>query len=159
MWTWIMDELQKIVKALPLHKEYASIEKDDVVQNVVRMLLDNPNLAKDIYDNKKVGVLYVIARREIYDNEAEFYFENKMELSRFQRIRNVCEEYGIEPIPENAYKIFALLEDKNNNFTISGIASLLSRIPVERGALVPINRGLLLTNRDCGGLFDENGIR
>lgn len=136
MWTWIMNELQKAVKALPLNKQVVSVEKDDIVQNVALTLLNNPDLAKNIYENKRVGVLYAIAKREIYDNEGTFYFENKMELSRFQRIMAVCKKYDIVPIPENAYKISALLENRHNNFTISGIVSLLSRVPTEGGDLI-----------------------
>lgn len=138
MWTWIMNELQKAVKALPLKKQIISVEKDDIIQNVALTLLNNPDLAKDIYENKKVGVLYAIAKREIYGNEGKLYFENKMELSRFQRIMSVCKKYEIAPIPENAYKISALLENSHNNFTISGIVSILSRVPTEDGGSIPM---------------------
>lgn len=141
MWHWIMDELQKAVNGLRFNKQYIDVERDDIVQNVAITLLNNPELAKDIYDNKKVGTLYVIVKREIYNNEAKFYFENKMELSRFQRIIAVCEKHGIKPIPENAYKISAILETGNNNFTISGVESLLSRIPTDfdKHIFVPVD--------------------
>lgn len=137
VWMWIMDELRKAVKALPLSKRFVDVEKDDIMQNVALILLNDSKLAKDIYDNKKVGALYTIVRREIYNNEATFFFENKMDFCRFQRIMAVCEKYGIQPILENAYKISALLETGNNNFTISGVASLLARVPSDLKLSVP----------------------
>ena len=138
-----MEELQKAVKGLRFNKQYISVERDDIVQNVALILLNDLEMAKDIYENKKIGTLYVIVKREIYNNEAKFYFDNKMELSRFQRILAVCEKYDIKPVPENAYKISAILETGNNNFTVSGVESLLSRIPPDFEKLVPfsINTG------------------
>lgn len=140
MWAWIMDELQKAVKALPINSALVNIDEDDIVQNVVLQLFNAPDLAKDIYDNHKIGLLYTIVKREIYGNygrESKMVFENKMELSRFQRIIAVCKKYNIAPKPENAYKIFALLEDGSNNFTIAGIVNLLTNAPIEDGALIP----------------------
>ena len=126
MWNWILNELQKAVKVLHLNKNITGVSEDDIVSNVVVYLNEHKDIATDIYENKKVGYLYTLVRSEIYNQKAKMLFNNKMELSRYQRIIKVCEQYGIEPIPANAYKISALLEDNYNNFTISGVISILS---------------------------------
>lgn len=133
MWEWLLKEIQRAVRALPLNVTGA--DRDDVVGNVSLLLCKNYALAKDIYENKKVGVIYQIAKREIYDIRSKMFFDSKMELSRYQRIIALCNNYNIEPKPDNAYKIAALM-DKNNstNFTISGIITLLT-------ANTPLNSG------------------
>lgn len=127
MWDWLMEELQKATKALHTKKELVDVDNDDIIQNILLMLLDNQELAQDIYAKRNVGVLYTIVRRELYAEEAvALYFDNKMDLSRFQRIIEACEEYNIEPKSQNAYKVAALLGDDHNNFTITTVTRLLS---------------------------------
>lgn len=134
MWNWIFSETQKAVKALPFGKnvEYATAsDKDDLVSSVITYLIENPKLAKDIYKNKKIGVLYQLARYEVFEKEREMCCaKNKWELSRYKKIAGVCEKYDIEPIPKNAYKISALLEDKAPDYNISGVAALLAVFPL-----------------------------
>jgi len=132
MWEWLLAELQKAVKALPLRVE--GVDKDDIVSNVALLLFENNELATDIYKHKKSALLYKLLKREIYEVKSKRFFDNKMDMSRYQRIIDVCDEYGIEPIPENAYKIVALIDNNSGNFTISGVITLLSEnIPLKHG--------------------------
>lgn len=132
MWEWLLAELQKAVKALPLRVE--GVDKDDIVSNVALLLFENNELATDIYKHKKSVLLYKLLKREIYEVKSKRFFDNKMNMSRYQRIIDVCDEYGIEPIPENAYKIVALIDNNSGNFTISGVITLLSEdIPLKHG--------------------------
>lgn len=134
MWEWILSELRKVVKALPLNDCIVGIEKDDIVSLVTVSLCQNPDMAKRIYENKEIGLLYTLAKKEIYNQRGKMFFENKQEFSRFQRIMAVCEKYDIEPVPSNAYKISAILENGFANFTISGVITLLSQdCPIQYG--------------------------
>lgn len=126
MWAWILKELQKSVRALSLNSAAIGVEKEDIVSLVIIKLCQNEALAKDIYDNKKKGYLYRLIKQEIYEQSSKDFFDNRMQLSRYQRIIAVCEKYNIEPRPENAYKISALLDNSYADFTILGIMTLLS---------------------------------
>lgn len=136
MWSWILTELKKASRALPLSKNIVAVDRDDIVSNVMLYLLSRPEVAEDIYNRKQIGSLYQLAKFEIYNQNSKMFFDNKMELSRYQRIMAVCQKYNIEPIPENAYKISALLENGNANFTISCVIALLS-------ADIPMNYGYI----------------
>ena len=134
MWEWIITELRKIVKILPLSNCVTGIEKDDIISIVLVYLFQNKSIAKKIYENKEIGLLYTIAKKEIYNQRGKLFFDNKQDFSRFQRIMAACEKYGIEPKVENAYKIAVVLEDEFANFTISGVVSLLSQnCPIQYG--------------------------
>lgn len=134
MWEWIMNELRKVVKALPLNDSIIGVEKDDIVSIVIMYLCQNTDVAKRIYENKEIGFLYTLAKKEIYNQKGKMFFENKQEFSRFQRIMAVCERHGIEPEAKNAYKISALLENGFANFTISRVVTLLSQdCPIQHG--------------------------
>jgi hypothetical protein len=128
MWEWLLNELQKAVKALKVNSSITSVDEDDIVSIVAIYLFQNKTLATKIYNDKNIGLLYKLVRHEIYEQKSKMFFENKMELSWYQRIIAVCEKYDIEPVPANAYKISALLEDTttSKNFSIAGIVDLLS---------------------------------
>lgn len=65
---------------------------------------------------------------ELYEmNTSSKGFDNKMAFSRYLRIIETCTKYKIDPIPDNAYKISAILNDANSNFSISGVYSLLKQ--------------------------------
>ncbi len=136
MWNWILIELKKAVKAIHLNKNITGVDEDDIVSNVAVYLCLHQDIATEIYTDKKIGYLYKLVKTEIYEQKSKMLFSSKIELSRYQRIIAVCEKYGIEPIPANAYKISALLENGSANFTISGVIALLS-------ADSPVNHGYI----------------
>lgn len=124
--------MTRAVRSIPLTKDIASIEKDDVISNVCLYLCEHQDVAKDIYEGKKASSLYQLAKFEIYELRSKMFFNNKAELSQYQRIMAVCEQYRIDPIQKNAYKIAAILNDRN--FSISGVAALLSNdTPLHKG--------------------------
>lgn len=126
MWQWILENLTRAVKSIPLSNNIvALVGKDDIVSNVCLYLCEHQDVAKEIYENKKVPYLYTLAKREVYEQQSKMFFDNKVELSRYQRIIAVCEKYGIEPKVENAYKISAILDDQSN-FSITGVMAILS---------------------------------
>ncbi len=121
-----MDELQKIANSLKVNRTIISVGEDDIVSEVILYLLQNQDIAEDIYRNKKRGFLYHLDKKEIFNQRGKMFFKNKMEFSWWQRVRDVCEAHNIDMRPENAYKISAILEETSPNFNISGVISLLS---------------------------------
>ncbi len=152
MWAWILDELRKIVYSLKVNRTITSVDEDDIISEIVLYLCQNQNVAEDIYNNKKISFLYSLARKEIYNQQGQQFFNNKMEFSWWQRIKDVCEKYEIEMRPENAYKISAILEETSPNFNISGIINLLS-------ADNPLNNGYASkeTRLDESMLYPDSG--
>lgn len=134
MWAWILSELQKAVTALPMDSAITGIDKDDIVSIVILYLCEDQKLAVEIYKNQKIGLLYQLVKCELYEQKSRMFFNNKMELTNYNRIMDVCQKYNIEAKKENAYKISALLEDTTANLNITGVISLLSmRIPLNNG--------------------------
>ncbi|MCM1231608.1 MAG: hypothetical protein NC489_15935 [Ruminococcus flavefaciens] len=122
MWNWIMNELYNACKTVGVSKS-SGAETDDVVQDVCIQLLEKKEYAKEIYDGRKTWLLAKLVKAQIYESKSKLFFENKMELSRYQRIISVCDRYGIEPDPANAYKISAVMNERT--YSIAMIASLL----------------------------------
>jgi hypothetical protein len=134
MWEWLLREVQKSVKALRVNKALTNADEDEIISAVCYYLCSNQDVAKEIYEGHKIGLLYKLAREEIYEAKSKIYFDNKMDLSRYQRIKAVCEQYGIEPKPENAYKISVLMDNGSANITVPKIIALLSpNNPANRG--------------------------
>ena len=126
MWEWLMNELKKIVYSLRVNRTIVAVGEDDIVMEIMLYLWQDKDLAEEIYQNKKIGLLYHMAKKEIYECKSKQFFDNKMQFSWWQRVKEVCDKYNIEMRPENAYKVAAILEETSPNFNISGIASLLS---------------------------------
>lgn len=123
MWEWIYNELFKQMKTFK-GLNGRQIDKDDVIGNVSLYLCQHKEEACKIYKEKKKSILYQMLKHEIYAISGMRVFKDKMEYSRFQRIKKICQEYNIEIKKENAYKIFALL-DNSENFTINGIEHII----------------------------------
>ena len=121
MWQWILNSLNNAAKHLKCNRSM----KDDLVSEVTLKLCEKQELAKRIYENKEVGLLYQMLRFELYETNSKG-FDNKMAFSRYLRIVEVCTKYKIDPIPDNAYKIAAILDDATN-FPISGVYNLLKQ--------------------------------
>lgn len=135
MWQWILENLTRAVKSINLSKNIIAVDKEDIVSNVCLYLCEHQDIAKEIYEHKKIPYLYTLAKREVYEQQSKMFFDNKVELSRYQRIIAVCEKYGIEPKVENAYKISAVLDDQSN-FSITGVMIILSAdTPLHNGYL------------------------
>lgn len=131
MWEWLMQQLKSAAKSVGNYND-----KDDIIAEVLLQLLEDKNLATKIYKSKNVGILYAMLKYKQFELNSKYGFENKIALSRYLRIINCCEKYGIEPVPENAYKIVALIEDFNNNFSIEGVRDLLKFKQGKEGILI-----------------------
>ena len=99
--------------------------KDDLVSEVALKLCEKQELAKRIYENKEVGLLYQMLRFELYQTNSKG-FDNKMAFSQYLRIVDVCTKHQIDAIPDNAYKIAAIL-DNATHFPISRVYNLLKQ--------------------------------
>ena len=128
MWEWIMATLDHICQKNNVAVLSNSLEADDIKSEVCILLLKNKELAKNIYEKKDFFYLRKLVKRMIYELRAGQYFSNKEYFSRFQRIEFVCQKYGIEMSPENAYKISNMMEHENyckEEFSICHISKLL----------------------------------
>ena len=128
MWKWLLEKTERIINTcFRINRNLITLERDDIVQEVMLKLNLDSETAKKIYNEKNTKLLFTIVRSEIYEAESKSNFSNKMELSRFQRILAVCDRYGISPVPENAYKISALIDKGKNQyeFSINSVANLL----------------------------------
>lgn len=123
MWNWILDELKTACRITGVSK-HSGTEAEDVISEVCLQLIANPEYAKEIYEGKKTWLLLKLVKAQIYDSKSKLSFDNRTEFSRYQKISLVCEKYGIEPIPENAYKIEAVMD--SGSMSISTIAVILS---------------------------------
>lgn len=126
MWAWIIKELQKATRSLSLNSSVTGVDKEDIVSLVLMKLCQDEALAKDIYKNERRTYLYRLVKEEVYEQDSKAMFDNKMQFSRYKRVLAVCRKHDIEAVPENAYKISAILDNQYAGFTIPVVTSLLS---------------------------------
>ena len=128
MWEWITATLDDVCRKSDTAVLSSSLETDDIKSEVCMVLLKDKELAKNIYERKDAAYLRKLVKRTVYELRAGMYFDNKQYFSRFQRIEFVCQKYGIEMLPENAYKISHMMEHENyckEEFSIYHISKLL----------------------------------
>lgn len=124
MWEWIVTTLQKQAKPLQKMCCHMGTSADDIVSEACVELLEHKGLAERVYEKKEVSFLVSLLKRKLYEVDAKRRFNNKMDYSRYQKIMSICEEYHIEPIPENAYKIAAVTKNQHKNFGIMTIRTI-----------------------------------
>ena len=133
MWEWLTQKVTEIVKYKYKSETIRSTTRDDVVQETMMYLFQNKEYAEKIYETKCVGAVYRVVINTIYrlqsaDSTLDFRRYNLLSL-----IRKKCDEYDIEPVPKNAYRIAAIIwntteisdSTKMKACTISKIAELL----------------------------------
>lgn len=129
MWEWILATLNRAVNACNLNKaKLGYLEKDDIVSNVAYYLCQNVQLAETLYCQHNVTYLYTLVRRELYEQESKTGFANKGELCHYQKIMEVCEQYNIPAIPENAYKISTLIDSDYRYYSIAAVSNILTAV-------------------------------
>lgn len=110
MWEWLVQKVTDTVKMRYKSETIRSMTRDDVVQEVMMYLLEHKDYAEKIYEQKSVGMVYRTVINTIYALKAKVDMNlNASDSSRLSIIYQKCEEYGIEPVPENAYKIAAVI--------------------------------------------------
>lgn len=121
MWDWIMKTTKWAVRSSQISENF----KDDIVQETMLYFLKNEKAARAVFEKKEKAYIMVIVKGIIFDQTSKSSFKDKTMLTRYNRIIRVCEQYGIEPVKENAYKIAAILKD--SNYTILKIEYLFSQ--------------------------------
>lgn len=124
-WEWLLTECKKI----SLHLCERPEDADDVASDVFTCLVQDKKLAKEIYEEKKYPILYTLVKRTAYKAHSKKYYADSKDYSRFKRIIQVCDRYNIPAIPENAYKISALIADSMGEYTIQRIVQVLENTP------------------------------
>ena len=144
MWEWLAQKVTEAVNKRYTIETIRSTSRDDVVQEVMMYLFENKVYAQKIYEQKSIGMLYRTVINTLYRLKAS---ESGMDFRRnslLTIIQQKCEEYGVEPEPENAYKIAAILW---NTLEISehSKAKVYSVTEIEK---------LLRANKECGQITE-----
>lgn len=147
MWEWLAQKTTECVNKRYTIETIRSTSRDDVVQEVMMYLFENKAYAKRIYDgreNGSVGMLYRTVINTLYRLKASESGLDFRRNSLLTIIQQKCGEYGIEPEPENAYKIVAILW---NTLEISehSKAKVYSVTEIEK---------LLRTNKECSQITE-----
>lgn len=117
MWEWILQELTKQVNKI-CHGYIDEItDKEDIIAEVCEKLVAKPELAEQIYNEKKTRYLAALLVTQLYEHSSKKQFDNKIDYVRYGKIKEICEKYDIQIIPQNAYKISALLNNKELSIT------------------------------------------
>lgn len=109
MWEWLMTKTTEIVKSKYKDNNIRSYQRDDVIQEIMMYLFNDKPLAEKIYKEKSVGLLYRISKSVMFGLKSEGRFSNKKMYSKYMCVQRMCEKYNISPIPDNAYKVAAVI--------------------------------------------------
>lgn len=128
MWEWIQKTLYQQVKNIRVNKSLVgTADADDIVQNVMLHLFQNESIAEEIYKEKKIALLYTLAKKDLYKQEClELNLSNKALLYRIQTILKCCEEHNIAVSPDNAYKISIILNSSDYHYNIKNVRIILT---------------------------------
>lgn len=122
MWEWLNTAVRELVR---LYRISSSLgDRDDISQEVLMYLNKDISLAEKIFEEKNKCLLYTIIKKIIFRESAKSKGFKKDTLTHYNRIINVCDKHGIEPSPENAYKISEIINE--SNYSIVYVKSLLS---------------------------------
>lgn len=127
MWEWLNGNAKELVGIVKIDPFIG--DRDDIVQETMMYLLDNQELAQKIYATKSRSLLFSIMKKVIFRENAKASGLKRDALTHLNRVKEVCEQYGIEKTAENAYKISGVLDDPK--FSIVYVVSLLNN-EVER---------------------------
>lgn len=121
MWEWLIERATIYVKAL-FKGKHSMFTVDEVVSEVTQTLLQNKELAREIYESrddstgedgvKSKSYLYGVCKRVLYGMYAKQSFDNQADYYRYQMIMEICEKYSIPAVPSNAYKISAIMQSR-----------------------------------------------
>lgn len=119
IWTWFVNECNIMSRYFGLQK----CDAEDLAEDVLLDLLNDKELARRIYERELRGVLSKIVKHKLYAITAKKFFDSKEDYCRYRKITNACDRYAIPALPANAYKIAAVIDDKN--FSIQSVRRLL----------------------------------
>ena len=122
MWEWLNTAVRELVR---LYRISSSLgDRDDISQEVLMYLNKDISLAEKIFEEKNKCLLYTIIKKIIFRESAKSKGIKKDTLTHYNRIINVCDKHGIDPCPENAYKISEIINE--SNYSIIYVKSILS---------------------------------
>lgn len=121
-WTWLTDNLYKQAATIGVAKK-TGMEQDDVVQETLMYLFqqkgsNGQSLSDEIYLNKNVRLLTKILKKIINQENGSNFFDVASDFSRYKKIHSVCEKYNIPEDPRNAFKIHAILNEKQLSISL-----------------------------------------
>lgn len=118
---WLLKECKRIALQLSKRPEDA----DDTASEVIAYFIANKKQALSVYEQRNYQYLYGMIKRRLYENYSKRFFADVKDYGRYKRIMGVCEQYDIAAVPDNAYKISALIQDNHNEYTIQNVANIL----------------------------------
>lgn len=126
MWSWIYEQALQCCTKKGINPSFVGyhIDGEDIANDVILFLIENPKKAEEIFEAKNVSQLSKIVSNTIFTLTSKERYRSQKENFIAQRVRKTCDEKGIMPIPENAYKIAGVI-DKNGDFSIATIERLL----------------------------------
>lgn len=121
MWEWLNDNIKMMLRSIKFDSRIG--DADDIAQETLTYLFYKPaEVVESIYENKNLALLRSIIKKVIFSEAAKMNGVKRMALTYYRTISDVCEKYGIEKTPENAYKISGLL---GKPYTIPYVISLI----------------------------------
>ena len=123
MWEWLLHETEKLVNST--HITNSMYDKSDLVQEIMMILVRYNDKAVQIYQKKQIGFLREIINKKLFAINIQTHPSAYLDVRR-KTIEKKCKELGIEPIPQNAYKISPFMLQSNKIYSISYIERLLS---------------------------------
>lgn len=124
MWEWLLQK-SKIVSSSYV-KNFQ--DREDIVQDIMVDLFEDKQMAERIYspDQPPDNLLNVIIQNKLFKYNSQSVTYDKTEYFRYIKIMNVCKQYGINPIPRNAYIIAPFVTDYD--LSISRVERILRDI-------------------------------
>lgn len=121
MWEWLNDNILLMLRGMRFDSRIG--EASDIAQETMMYLFSKPApVVKKIYEDRNLPLLRSIIKKVIFNEAAKMNGVKRMGLTYYRCVTDVCEKYGIDKTPENAYKISGLL---GKPFSIPYVISLI----------------------------------
>ena len=132
-WVWLSQTIYNLLEYNQYDKALKEVHlsSDDIAQDTLCYLVEHKNkkgidLAKQIYENKNIGLLFEIVRKKIDERNGSQFFDTSIDYSRYKRIHAVCLQYNIVEDPRNAYLISHIINDARV-FSIDVVERILEK--------------------------------
>ncbi len=123
MWEWLVHTTYNLMAKMDIRSE---LDVEDIQSNVFMELLNNKELARRIYETKNERLLFKIIRTQIYKKQSKNFYNNATDYAKARKILEICNKYKVKAIPENAYKISAIIN--KHGYDIRTVESLLIQV-------------------------------
>lgn len=132
-WEWLSKKTSDIVRRRYKDGTIKGYDREDIVQEVLMYLMDSSNsdYADKIYEQESFAMLHQIVRTVIFRLSEKNSFLNFRERGMVAVIQKACEQYNIEQVSANAYKVAAVLQ-QNSEISAASKKTLYSLASIER---------------------------